>query len=189
MFRIAASISIQIEIRMVGHVNDSRLIRFCLVANINGIIIRQCHQHLAGNITGKSFFTIFGKIGQLKLLRTNLPGIIYLVLESLWTAMQAMSVVVARQNIFHTIQHESSLIDTIGITPDRSSEVRRYRNIILYRIKPKNYIPHNSLFIGYHNRNNTSAEIRHTYFHVVSIAKYIQISLFTIHFGLEIALQ
>ena len=96
MIGIAAGITIQIEIRMVRHIDNSRLIRFCLVADIDSVIIRQCHQYLASDIAGKTFFSILRKIGELEFLRTSLPGIIYLILKTVRPPMQTVTVIITR---------------------------------------------------------------------------------------------
>ena len=59
MIGIAACISVQIEIRVVGHIDNGRFIRFCLILDIDGIIICQLHNNLTGDITGETFLAVF----------------------------------------------------------------------------------------------------------------------------------
>ena len=174
---------------MVGHIDDCRLICLCLVLNVDGIIIGQRHHHLAVQIAGEAFFTILGQISEFHFLGTNLFGIKNLILEAFRTTVQTMTVIITRQLILHTVQRETSLIDTVGITSYRSSEVRRNRQIILDRIEAQHYITHHSISIGHHHRYDTPTEVRHTNLHVIRIAKHIQIGLLAIYFFLEVALQ
>ena len=43
---------------MIGHIYDGRLIRFCFIADIDGIIVRQFHQNFTGNVARETFFTV-----------------------------------------------------------------------------------------------------------------------------------
>ena len=174
---------------MIGHIYDGRLIRFCFIADIDGIIVRQFHQNFTGNVARETFFTIFCHISQFQFLRIGLYCIKHPVLESLRTAMQTMTVIILRQLILCTVQCEFTLIDTVGITTDACSKVRRLADIILNRIEAEHYITHLSVFVGYHHRNNTATEVRNANFHVVLVTQSEQISLLSIYFCLEFTLQ
>jgi hypothetical protein len=50
---IRRRITIQIEVRMVGHVDDGRFIRFCFILYIDGIVICQFHDNGALQIAGR----------------------------------------------------------------------------------------------------------------------------------------
>ena len=189
MCLIAGCISIKVEIRVVGHVHNSRLVGFRFVADVDSVIVRQFHQHLTSDIARETFFTIFCHISQFQFLRIGLYCIKHPVLESLRTAMQTMTVIILRQLILCTVQCEFTLIDTVGITTDACSKVRRLADIILNRIEAEHYITHLSVFVGYHHRNNTATEVRNANFHVVLVAQGIQISFLSIYFHLEVTLQ
>jgi uncharacterized protein len=118
----------------------------------------------------------------------SLLGIVYLILESFRTTVQAMSVIIARQLVFNSIQSKFSLIDAIGITTDAGTEVRRLADVILNRVEAQYYITHHPFFIGNHYRNNTSSKISDANLHVVLITEYIQIGFLSAHLSLEIAL-
>ena len=84
-------------------------------------------------------------------MRIRLNGIKHTVLESLRTAMQAVTVIILRQLILSTVQSKSTLVDTVSITADACSEVRRLADIILNRIEAEHYITHLSVLVGYHH--------------------------------------
>ena len=156
---------------MIGHIYDGRLIRFCFIADIDGIIVRQFHQNFTGNVARETFFTVRSDISQFDLLRIQLHSVEHTILKPFRATMQAMAVVILRQLIFNAVQCEFTLIDTISITTDAGTKIRRFADIILNRIESQNYILHLSVFIGNHHRNNTSSEIRHADFHVILVAK------------------
>ena len=120
---------------MVGHIYDSRLIRFCFIADINCIIVCQFHQDFTGNVTRETFFAIRSDISQFHFLRIRLYSVKHTILESIGTAMQAMTVIILRQLIFNAVQCESTLIDTVCVTTDAGTKIRRFADIILNRIE------------------------------------------------------
>jgi len=132
---IACCITIEIKIRVIGHIYDGRLIRFCFIADINCIIVCQFHQDFTGNVTRETFFAIRSDISQFHFLRIQLHSIKHTILESIGTAMQAMTVIILRQLIFNAVQCESTLIDTVCVTTDAGTKIRRFADIILNRIE------------------------------------------------------
>lgn len=94
---IACCIAVKVKIRMVGHIYDSRLIRFCFIADINCIIVCQFHQDFTGNVNSETFFAIRSDISQFHFLRIRLHSVKHTILESIGTAMQAMTVIILRQ--------------------------------------------------------------------------------------------
>ena len=87
--------------------------------------------------------------------------------------MQAMSVVIARQLVFNTIQRKLSLIDAIGITAYARTKIRRFADIILNGIEAKYHITHHPVFTGNHHRNDASAKVSDANLHVVLIPEYV----------------
>ena len=151
MTGVVAGIAFKIKIRVVGHIYNRRFVCFRFVLNIDGIIVRQFHQHFTSDVSRKTFFTVFCTVSQLQFLRIQQFGIKHPVLESLRSAVQTMTVVIAGKLIFYTIQSELSLIDTIGITSDSGTEIRRLADIVLNRIETENNVTHLSVFVGNHH--------------------------------------
>ena len=135
MICIICRIAVKVKIRVIGHIYDGRLIRFCFIANIDSVIVRQFHQNLAGNVTRETFFAIRSDISQFHFLRIRLHSVKHTILESIGTAMQAMTVIILRQLIFNAVQCESTLIDTVCVTTDAGTKIRRFADIILNRIE------------------------------------------------------
>ncbi len=69
----------------------------------NGIVICQRESDLAGQVTREALLSVFRQISQLQNLTAQLAGIEHLILVSLGTSMQAMTVIVARQLILYPI--------------------------------------------------------------------------------------
>ena len=172
---------------MIGHIDNSRLIRFGFILNIDGVIIRQLHSNRTLQVTGKSFFSVLCQISQLYLLIVLLYSFVYTVLETFRSTMQTMTIVILWQLVLHTIQCEAPLVDAVGISSNACSEVGRIFDIVLYRVESQNHILHVTIFIGNHDRYNTASEISDANFHVVFVLQHKQVCLFTIDFCLEIA--
>ena len=151
MTGIVACIAFKVKIRVVGHIYNRRFVCFRFVLNIDGIIVRQFHQHFTSDVSRKTFFTVFCTVSQLQFLRIQQFCIKHPVLESLRSAVQTMAVVIAGKLIFYTIQGELSLIDTIGITSDSRTEIRRLADIVLNRIETENNVTHLSVLVGNHH--------------------------------------
>ena len=81
---------------MIGHIYNSRFIRFCLILNVNSIIICQFHSNCTIQVSGKPFFTVFRQISQLHFPITHLSTFIYTILEPLRASMQTMTIIVLR---------------------------------------------------------------------------------------------
>ena len=184
---IRRRITIQVEVRMVGHVDNGRFICFCFILYIDGIVICQFHDNGALQIAGESFFSVLCQISQLQFLVALLYPFVHTILETFRTAVQAMAVVILRQLIFHTIQCEASLINTIGISSDTCSEIRRIFDVVLYGIKAQYHILHVSILVGNHDRYDAASEISDTHFHLVLVLQNEQVRFLTIDFCLEIA--
>ena len=148
---ITGCVSVKIEVRVVSHIHNGRLVSFRFVTDIDRIIVCQLHQHFTSDISRETFFAIFCRVSQFQFLRIRLNGIKHTVLESLRTAMQAVTVIILRQLILSTVQSKSTLVDTVSITADACSEVRRLADIILNRIEAEHYITHLSVLVGYHH--------------------------------------
>ena len=108
MIGVVAGIAFKVKIRVVGHIYNRRFVCFRFVLNIDGIIVRQFHQHFTSDVSRKTFFTVCCTVSQLQFLRIQQFGIKHPVLESLRSAVQTMTVVIAGKLIFYTIQSELS---------------------------------------------------------------------------------
>ena len=124
-----------------------------------------------------------------------------------------MSVIVYRELYRFSVQNKLTLVDTVSITADACSEVRRLADIILNRIEAEHYITHLSdsctevtwnvdiigdtvesknhvfhfsIFIRNHNGYDTASEIGYAYFHACCILQCVQLSLGSINLCLEI---
>ena len=84
---IRRRITIQVEVGMVGHVDDGRFIRFCFILYIDGIVICQFHDNGALQIAGESFFSVLCQISQLQFLVALLYPFVHTILETFRTAM------------------------------------------------------------------------------------------------------
>ena len=144
-------VTVQVKVRMVRHIDNSGTVCFGTVTNVDGIVICQRESDLAGQVTREALLSVFRQISQLQNLTAQLAGIEHLILVSLGTSMQAMTVIVARQLILYPIHCNLTLVDAVGITSDGSAEIRRELDVVLNGIEAQHHITHNAILVRHHH--------------------------------------
>ena len=79
--------------------------------------------------------------------------------------MQAMPEIILRQLDRIAVQYHFALVDSVGVTSDRCTEIAWNVYVVGYTVEAKDNIFHFSVFVRYHNRYDTSAEVGDAYFH------------------------
>ena len=131
---IAGSGIFQVEVGMVRQIDESRLIGFRSVLDLQFVVVRKSVNHLAAKIARIIFLPIFARIRQLEgrsFGRVQLFSLPDDFIESFATAMQGVLSVVLRKLIVDTADRESALCDSIAIAADQGTEIRGVADIIV----------------------------------------------------------
>ncbi len=171
---------------MVSQVDYGRFVGLGFVTDVDAVVVGKSINGFSFKFAGEAHLAVLGNIGNLQTLIAQLFDIKHTVLETLYSAMQAVSEIVNGQLVFYSVQTEFALIDAITVTADKSTKIGGIVQVILNVVKPQDHIAELTLLIGDHNRNNAGSVIHHTHFHAVGIFHNVQIVLFTIDFGLEV---
>ena len=93
--------------------------------------------------------------------------LVWLILPTGRSAVKAMSEIVLRKVILHTVDRELTLIDTVGIASDSCAEIALMilRIIILNIVKSKDNITPYTVLVGNQNRSDTTTEIGYIHLH------------------------
>ena len=105
--------------------------------------------------------------------------VIHLVLPALRATVKAMSEVVLRQLVLHSVKSEAPLVDTVGIAAYAGAEVSLVvlREIIRHLVKAKNHVPEHSIPVGNHNRYDPATEIGDADLHAGRVYKGVEAGL------------
>ncbi len=122
-------VSAEVEIGVVGHVDDSRAVGDSAVGYVKCIVRGESVADCRFHVTWKIVVTVRRVHFEHESAVICCNDVIYLILPSCWTAMQAVAEVVLRQSDAVAVNHHSSLIDAVGVAAYRSSEV----SLIVFR--------------------------------------------------------
>ena len=113
----------QIEVRMIGHVDDRRSVRRGGVPDVYRIALGKGESHVSGHLAREVRVPVRRDNLQFQVRGIGLKNIVNLVLPPVRTSMQTMPVVVLRQLILNSVQSESTAVDAVGVTTDGGTEI------------------------------------------------------------------
>ena len=128
-------ITSQVEVRVVGHIDDRLFIGSCAIFDVDSVVFSQFVSHFSCHITREVFVSVRWDKCQFQRCRINQISFINFVLPTFRTSVQAVAEIVLRQLDRVTVQCETSLVDTVCIASDRSTEVAGYINIVSNAVK------------------------------------------------------
>ena len=100
--------------------------------------------------------------------------------------MQAVTEVVLRELVLHTVQREFALTDAVGVTANRSTEVRRDGLVARDLVKAQHHVAQLARAVGYHHRYDAATEGGDAYLHAVGILQGVELGRLIADRGLEI---
>ena len=164
----------KIEITMVRQIHNSRFVCCSLIFDIDSIIVRQCICNLKVQIPGETGFTVLGEIRQFHTLVIYLFGIPNNRMVTFRTTMQAMPIVIQRKLVFHTVQRELTICDTVSITTDQSAVIIVWIvHILLDIIVSQDNVRHFAILVRNHNRHQAPTPVCHTGFRTILVLQHI----------------
>ena len=163
---------------MVGEVEDSSLVCSCLIGNLQGVVVSKGVGYLDIYVARISVFTVCTSGDELQILFVNLVTRPDAVVEGNRTAtVKAVGTIVDWQLVAFSVQGELPLGNTVAIASDERSEVTALGTILLIVLDvvvSQADILQVAVLVGYHDADNTSAEVGETYFHSIGVCEYIQ---------------
>ena len=116
-------VSVQVEVAVVGHVDDRELVGLGVVVDAQGAVVREGvdHAHLHG--AGESLVAVGAHHGQFEAGVGGGDYIVDCVLPSAGTAVQAIGAVVAGQLYDVPVEGDASVGQPVGVAADDGAEV------------------------------------------------------------------
>ena len=85
--------------------------------------------------------------------------------------MEGMAIVVSEKLVGRTVDGETSVVKTVGITPDTCAKIGGDSLIVADIVETEYYIPHSAGAVGY---KDTSAEVGNTNLHTIGVGEGIE---------------
>lgn len=171
---IVVTIARQIKIRVVGHIDNCGSIGSGGIVHTKGIFIRQSIDTSSHHITRKTIVSVRRPDGKTEGMVVGLLGIIYPILPARRTSVEGMTIVVSEKLVGRTVDGETSVIKTVGITPDTCAKIGGDSLIVADIVETEYYIPHSAGAVGYKDRDNTSTEVGNTNLHTIGVGEGIE---------------
>ena len=171
---IVVTIARQIKIRVVGHIDNCGSIGSGGIVHTKGIFIRQSIDTSSHHITRKTIVSVRRPDGKTEGMVVGLLGIIYPILPARRTSVEGMAIVVSEKLVGRTVDGETSVVKTVGITPDTGAKIGGDSLIVADIVETEYYIPHSAGAVGYKDRDNTSAEVGNTNLHTIGVGEGIE---------------
>ena len=153
-------LSREIEVTVVGEIENRRLISGRLVTNPQRILLGPSVSHGAFEGAGVTFFAIGAGIGEREtgvaplIADLGLPN---LLIESFDATVKGVGSVVDRETVFLAIEGELSFRNTVGVASGDTAEVGALFEVFSNRIKTENDVPHFAVLIGHDERGHGAA--------------------------------
>ena len=172
---------------MVGQIDNGRFVGGSFVCDNQRVTIGQGIGSLHVERAGEAHFAIGRSVAHHQLLVVDLFNVEHTVLITFHTTMETIGTIVYRNLIINTVNRELTLVDTVAITSDESTEIRLVVQIRLNIVETQYNVGKLTILIGRADRNDTGTIIHHGDFHTVGILQNIQVILFSVDFSLEIS--
>ena len=154
---VAITLSVEVEISVIGKVDNGGLIRPCSEIEFQGVILAPLVPGDDFKIAGITRLTILGEIHELHGV-SSYPAIPDLVLETLRTSVKMVGTIVDRKGIFHTFQCELAFGDTVSESSWAFSGARAVGEIAFSLRIAENDIRHLSVLVRNSNRDDSGPD-------------------------------
>jgi hypothetical protein len=175
---VAVTLAVEIEICVVGEVDDSRSVRLggkgeAKLIFLGPLIARNC---LEGSRI--AHFTILRIIKELysTLMLTALPD---LVLEAFRTAMKVVRAVVDRKGVFLAVELELAESDAVGISSRHLARAWTVAEIAFRLRISEHHVSQIAVLVRHHDRNDSRSDARKLYVCALLILESIKVNLLT----------
>ena len=169
-----AAYSVQVKIRMVGHIHHRILIGGCLVAYLYGIVARQFEGDFALQVAGISFFPIFRQIAKSNAAVGYTLCVPHHIVESLSAAVERIRLIIHEKIYAPSVDHKMSFSYPVSVPADRGAIVCAQRLFVrLDLVKTDNHIFQLAAFIRHQQTKQVGAIIGKSSLHSVRVFKYI----------------
>ena len=168
---ISAAFSVQIKIRMVGHIGNGSCIRASSVKNLQFVFLCEFIFHNNGKFSRKSVLSIRTDAEEIHaiLLLGNFFYFPQLFLKAIRTAVKIVMILILCKNHFFIINKKSGILDTVSTSSNDRTEKAAIHFVSFHIVISQNYILQFSVLI------------RYTYLHQnCAILKYLCIGTFFI---------
>ena len=164
---VVRGIAGEVEIGVVGHVDDGRGGAGGLVGDINRTLIRERVGHESRDGAREIVVPVRGIDAQANMLRVGLHDLVGLVLPAGGSAVQAVPEIVLRQVIFHPVKGELALGDAVGIAADGGAEVGLVvlGIVVLDLVEAQHHVTLYPVLVRQDDGHDTGAEVGDGHFH------------------------
>ena len=185
---MVCQISGQVEVRMVGHVDDRRRVRRGGVPDVDRVVLSEGEGHVGGHSAGEVRVTVRRDNLQLQMRGVRLQHIVDLVLPAVRASVQAMAEIILRQLILNAVQRKPSAVDAVGVTPDGSPEIRLVvlREIVRDLVEAKDDILELTVPVRHHHGHDPATKIGDAHLHTRLVGQCVEGSPRTVTLSLEV---
>lgn len=161
----------QVEIGVIGHIDHRRTVGSRLVADVDGIVVRQPVDDLRRDGARESCIAVGRMQRQGERLRIGPLCLAETILPSVGPAVQTVAEVVHRQAHRVAVEHEPSAGDAVGITADRRAEIRRDVAVIVDVVEAEHHVAQHTRAVGHHDRDDARTEIGDAHLHPLRVGQ------------------
>ena len=180
--RMLRRITGEVEIGVVGHIYEGRSIRDSLVADVEGIGIRDREGDVRFHVPREMLVAVRRDALELDSVRTLLHDIIELVLPTPPASVQAMPEVIAGELVLLAVDGEPAVLDAVGIAAYGCSEIGLVaaRIVVLQVIETQDHVAQHAVPVRNHERDYASAIVGNADFHPGTISDGVEFRGLTI---------
>ena len=181
LHRVAAVIAVQVEVRVVRHIEDGVLIGGRLIVDLERVVLGQGVGHGHLSVAWEALITVRGMQGEDHVAAE--PGVCIIRVPDaaapvIRTGMEIVgTVVIDGERIMLSIQIEARLTDTVRVSADRLTHVTRILKQKLRLIDTEHDIPHLSVLVTYQHRKPDGTEVRKARLRTMLIRNRISLHL------------
>ena len=153
---------------------------------MQGILVVEGIHHLGFYISRKSGIAVRCTQREFDSVVAGLVGSPHCIVKALGSAMQTVSIVVVWQFVFHAVERELSVFDSVSVTSYDSPEVAVDVQIVGNRVVTEHNVIHFAVLGRCHNRDDAPAEVGYAHFHPVGVGEGIECNRVAIDYCFEV---
>ncbi len=173
---LVRGIARQVEVGVVGHVDDRRSRSRGLVGDVDLVVLGQGVRDIGFHFAREIVVTVGGDAEKLHMGGVGLDALIHLVLPAGGAAVEAVAEIVLRKLVFHAVQGDLALVDAVRIPADGGAEIRLVvlREIVGNLVEAEDDVLHVPLVVRDQDGDDAAAEVGDAHFHAVGIGQGVQ---------------